>query len=275
MAKVNYTKHTVGTPVAGEVVECETTSCDAAPEQSTAVATRPVSAPVSKAAPTFDDENIGFEDIRLPSLIFVHGVGEMAKSYNPGEIVLAQNEVLLLHTPSNAAKRVVGDPPLVIIPLGFRKRRYVEKLEGGARGRMVNSEEAVAEVGGTLDYAEWKANKKMPLFQALATGLFLIERPEKIKDEENLTFPYEVNGKHYTLALWSMKGTAYTNGAKHFFTAKKIGPLKAGGYRSHSWTLTTAIKAAGEQFVNAPVVRISGKNSPEMLALIADICDGN
>jgi len=38
-----------------------------------------------------------------------------------------------------------------------------------------------------------------------------------------------------------MKGTAFTNAAKHFFTARKIGFLKS-GYWSRSWHLTTKLE---------------------------------
>lgn len=253
-----------------------------------------VSAPQLPSAPetpvAFDDNDIKFEDIYLPRINIVQRVGDLSVVYNPGEIVL--NQQVIIHTPANPAKNVPGNPPLNITILGFKKLQYAEKVSGGGRGLLLNSEADVVKHGGTLVYKEWQqsvkanaANPQVPkliYFEKLATGLVLIEKPAHITDDTH--FPYQCEGKSYALALWSMKGTAFTNAAKHFFTARKIGHLKtvnnadgttSGGYPTRSWTLTTKTEKFNENFAEIPVVVLGPPNTPAFREFVKEVLGCN
>lgn len=268
---------TVPTPAADVVIPVTTTVTPAAdiptqPANASAVAVRPPSAvSTSTAVPAYNDEDIDFGDIILPRLNIVQKVGDLSNIFTPGEVVLNQN--LVIHDPKKT-------PAVNFTVIGFKKKQFVEKVEGGAMGALYNSEDDVVSHGGTLDYKEWQESvksaketggKALKYFQRLATALLLVERPAGIPDEDHTVFPYECEGKWYALALWSMKGTSYTNGAKTIFTARKIGHLRSGGYPSQAWTLTTKLENYGGNFAYIPVVKPGAKSTPAFVAFVKDI----
>jgi len=244
----------------------------------TAVATRPPCPVAESAAPGYDDEDIGFDDIMLPRLNLVYGVGDLSQIYNPGEWVL--NGSLVIHVPANPVKKVAGYPPVNLTVLGFKKRQYVEKTEGGAQGNLFNTQQEVVNANGTLDYKEAQTSGKK-LYHTLATALILVQKPEHITDEDHLVFAHECEGKFYSLALWGMKSTVFTHAAKKIFTEKKLGVLKVvknpegvvirGGYPSFSWDLTTKFETKYEQPTPIPVLKVATKNSPAFLEFVKDV----
>lgn len=233
---------------------------------------------VSDSPIEFDENDIKFSDVYLPRVNIVQNIGDLMKVFNPGEIVL--NSTYVIHTPAQLEKKIPGTPALKITLIGFKKKQFAEKVSGNVQGLLVNSEAEVARAGGTLAYKEWdqsvqasKTNpavKPLKYFQALSTALLLIERPEGLNDEGNLQFPYSCEGKQYALALWSMKGTAFTNAAKHFFTARKIGHLRE-GYPTRAWTLTTKLETYGSNMAWIPVVKPSEASTPAFLQFVQEV----
>jgi hypothetical protein len=233
---------------------------------------------VSDSPIEFDENDIKFSDVYLPRVNIVQNIGDLMKVFNPGEIVL--NSTFVIHTPAQTEKKIAGTPPLKITLIGFKKKQFAEKVSGNVQGLLVNSEAEVARAGGTLAYKEWdqsvqaaKANpavKPLKYFQALSTALLLIERPADLKDDGNIQFPYTCEGKQYALALWSMKGTAFTNAAKHFFTARKIGHLRE-GYPTRAWTLTTKLESYGTNMAWIPVVRPAEASTPAFLQFVQEV----
>lgn len=231
--------------------------------------------------PTYNDEDISFDDIIVPRINIVQKVGDLSNVFETGEIVL--NQSLVIHTPASKEKNREGTGSLLIIPLGFKKPAYVEKVPGGGKGAYCETREGVVALNGTLDYREWKSsNGGKKRFETLATCLFLIRRPEFLADVDHQTFNHEVEGVFYALAQWSMKGTAYTNAAKRFFTERKIGFLKRPptgsidrGYPSFGWSLTTRLESfngdAGEKnYAVIPVLTPGPKSSDAILAYVKD-----
>lgn len=213
----------------------------------TAVATIPSGA-VTTGGPILGDFIPEFKDIILPRLNITQNIGELNKISPPGSILY--NQTLPLFVPplvdpkTNEIKRA-ATPPLTLVVLGFRPTRYCEKVEGGVRGMIVDTEDAVRANGGTLDYNEWKLKKASGIkrFEPLADAFVAIERPEAVKDD-NTIFIYEVGGKKYALALWGMRGTAYTEGAKRvFFTSRAFGCLSKG-----YWTWSYAVSSIEKQY---------------------------
>ena len=298
--KMSFSKtEQVPTPVEGVTVETTTTAVPAAEAPASepkaeSIPTRPASEQTTTAVARretsdhaiFDDNNIGFEDIVLPRINIVQKVGDLSNVFTPGEIVL--NQSLVIHTP--ASQKGAGDPPISLTVLGFKKTIFVEKVEGGALGDIARSEEEIVRKGGTLDYKEWKQSEKdakenagtKPLryFQRMATALVLVEKPGNVADPDQTIFPYECEGRFYTLALWSMKGTAYTNGAKNIFTHRKIGHLrtvtlptgeKRGGYPTNSYTLSTKLENYFGNFAHIPVLKPGPKNTEAFRSFVNSI----
>jgi hypothetical protein len=220
----------------------------------------------------------GFKDIILPRLALAQNIGTLQESFFPGSVVL-DRKVALFIPPALKDGQVVraATPPVTIIVVGFRPTRFVEKIAGSAeRGQIVSTEQAVALAGGTLDWTEWNLKKAsgMKLFQPLADAFVIIERPEALK-EDNTNFTHEVEGKSYALALWAMKGTAYTSAAKRvFFTSRRLGILRECGYPSWTFTLATREDSfPGGNKAWTPVCLPKVKTSPAMLAFIQQVLE--
>jgi len=275
MGSINFDKSPKLEPVTAGVVENERVT---SPANVDAVATVPTPSTPSEI-PMFDDQNIGFEDIILPRVNIVQKVGDLSEIFTPGEIVLKQ--ALVIYSPAKGEKAATA--PLNVTVLGFKKTQFAEKVAGGAQGILAHSEAEVVKHGGTLDYKEWQAaeiavkagtGKGIRLFQRLATGLMLVDKPEFLVDEDHIEFPYECEGKYYALVLWSMKGTAYTNAAKACFTARKIGHLRQ-GYSKQSWSLSTKMEKYGDNYAAIPVLRPAGKTSSAFQAFMLDVLGCN
>lgn len=217
---------------------------------SLAVACQPPVTAVAPQNPTPSGLMLGdtlpsFDQIIVPRLNLVQSIGGLKDSYSPGSIVYGQQ--LCLYTPQrvNKATGHVDDPgtaPVTVVCLGFKPMRYVEKIAGGVRGLLVNSEAEVKANGGTTEWAEWNMKKAsgLKLFQPMAEALMMVQRPEIVADDGS-TFGYEVEGNKWALALWSLKGTAFTQAFKKTFaTARAMGVLR-GGYPTHVFSLATRL----------------------------------
>lgn len=215
-----------------------------------------------------DDDIIDPADIVIPRLNFVQKVGELSNVFAPGSIVL-NGQLVMIDAPKGTAE----SDPLEILFIGFRKVQFVEKVEGGGKGMTFNTEAEVAAAGGTLDYNVAAATGQQ-IYQRLATALTLVRQPKGL-DDTMFPLPYDnADGSvtNYTLALWSMKGTAYTNGAKIIKTARKMGHLRKTGYKAGWWTLRSKLKQYDSNFAYIPVLKpVPGGSSPELQAWITDI----
>lgn len=217
-----------------------------------------------------------FDDIILPRLNIVQNMGDLKDSFPLGALVFNQSTVVFTPPKVNAKTSVVeqaATAPVSLVCLGFRPTRFVEKVAGGGRGLIVKTEEEVRANGGTLDYNEWNLKKTdgMKRFEPLAEALVAIERPEIVADDDTV-FVYPVDGKKYALALWGMKGTAYTAAAKRvFFTGRAMGCLRD-GYPSRSFALTTRWQKFSETNAAWVPVLIPGQPStPELLAWVTGV----
>ena len=254
-------------PVAAEVVtetvQTPTPVAEVTVESTNTSAVVPYQAPAAPARTQsfYDDDSMDAGDLVLPRLNIVQKVGDLSNVFVPGTIVL-NGQLELAKAPAPNAESA----PLNLLVIGFQPTIYAEKVEGGLRGNLVNSEQEVVAKGGTLDWNEYKQAGK-PLYQRLATAMVLIEQPAGL---DASSFPVEVCGKRYALALYSMKGTSYTNGAKHFKSARKIGHLCANGYRGGFWLFSSKLKKFESNYAFIPVVRPSAETSEEFRAALKD-----
>lgn len=267
MAEVKFgiNEQPVAAPVAASPTVAETmTAAGATPAvtlEATAPVTAQVTAPVAPGAaflaPAVRDTNTAlgpsglvlgdkipdFSEIILPRLNIVQNIGKLQESFDNGALVLNQQDALFIPPLVNSKTGIVereATPPVRLTVLGFRPTRYCEKVPGGGKGMIVNTEVDVRNNGGTLDYAEWNLKKAagMKRFEPLADALVAIERPAMMADDDTV-FVYEVDGKKLALALWALRGTAYTAAAKRvFFTARACGCLRQ-GYPTWQYDVST------------------------------------
>lgn len=221
-----------------------------------------------------------FADIILPRINISQNIGDLKDIFTSGSIVLGR-QVSLFCPPdvdvSTGNVRRKSTPPATLVVLGFRPTRFCEKVSGGVRGAIVNTEDEVRASGGTLDYNEWKLKKESGIkrFEPMADALVLIQRPESIADDDTV-FVYPIEGKKYALALWAMRGTSYTAAAKRvFFTQRAIGCLRQ-GYPTQVFDVTTKLETyPGGNSAWVPICVPKGKTSAEFLAFVAGILGGS
>lgn len=251
MAKVSFGKTASEVPAGG-------------PQDPSTASTAVATLPNNPVPAPYSDDNIGMEDIILPRINLVQKVGELSNQFDGGAILLDAAQVLYSCSKDPEAE---SPAPLNILVLGFQPLRYAEKVGGGAKGLIVNTEADVVNGGGTLDYNDAKATGKV-LYQRLATALVLVEKPEGVDDTK---FPHERDGKKFCTALWSMKGSGYNYGAKVIKTAKKIGHLRGpAGYRTAFYGLGTKLTSYNGQFYYIPTLKTGSETAEDFRNWIKD-----
>lgn len=276
MSEITFARDEVKNPsvpvTAAAPVEAATSIAVACPTPVMAVA------PIESAQPA--TKPLNFSDIILPRLNVVQSIGPLSESFTPGSVVFDQ-KLELYHPPQfNKQSNTIthpGTPPLVIVCLEFRPTRYAEKVAGGGRGMLVNTEAEVRAAGGTLDWSEHqlKAASGMKRFEELEEGLFLIERPEHVADDDG-TFVYAVEGKKYALALWALKSTSRTAACKKVFFREKVMGVLRGGYPTHSFSLATRLETfkGSTNTAQVPVLLPLHKTSAELLEFSRSVLIG-
>lgn len=268
---------TVATPVE------EVKSAEPIPTAATGTVVRPSSTEFA------GDFIPGFQDVILKRLNIVQGVGQLKDVHPQGALVYGQQTVLFVPPKIDLQTgniREKGLPPVEITVLGFRlypvvingktfkqPYRFVEKVAGGDRGAICNSEEEVRKLGGTTDYNEWnlKKDQGMKRFEHMAEAFCIIKRPAHLEADQ-ATFTFDIAGDKYALALWAMKGSAYTAAAKAvFFTERNMGCLHAAGYPSWSFAVSTRSKVFAGNTFYVPVCVPNKPSSPAFLAFVKDL----
>lgn len=244
----------------------------AAPPADEGPTSTPRSLPVTKYNPALTDYIPSFADLRLPRLNIVHGVGQLKDSFPVGAIVYGSQTVV--YEPKLGKKD--ASAPAEVVVLGWLPTRYAERVPGGGKGLLLNTEAEVRANGGTVDWKEWDLKKDSGLryFQLLAEAVVLVRAPAGLAEEEaEATFPFIVDDVRYGLAIYGMKGTAYTNGAKTLFTARQIGVLRK-GYPSFSWKMTTKAVPFGENTVPVPQFEPLRKTSESFQKFTESLING-
>lgn len=279
MSKVSFAAPTATTAPAAVPVEALPAEDAKTVAQFEADTQRAAALPVATTTPpaspanrfSDDPEDIDFSQLSLPTFKIVQGVGDLSQSFNPGQIVVVgKGEVLvpIADAPPKNAKDKPQQPVNVVIIAISRNDRFSEKIAGGARGRLFETEKQVFDSGGTTNWDENKATGK-PYFERLATALLLVEKPEGLEDETG-TFSFSADGKQFALVIWHLKGIGYTNAAKPLRTARRFGYLKA-GYSSVSVEVGTALKSFGQNSAYIPTVKPGEPTTEELRNVVAEV----
>jgi hypothetical protein len=280
--EVNFSDTTPATP-AVDVVATSTPVAAAAPAPVAAPTPPPADGsqlPATSSGLLLGDRLPDFKDIILPRVTLLQDKSKLTESFEVGALVYNQQIALFIPGKVNSKTQTVEratTKPVIMTVLGFKDTRYYEKVkwgsEGAARGAIVDTEKAVRDNGGTLDYNEWKLKEKdgMKRFECGVDCLVAIERPEICATNES-DFTFEVEGKHLTLAMWTLKGSIYTATAKRvFFTARRMGCLKQ-GYPSWSYAVSTREENwSGGVSSWIPVCVPNQKNTPEVLKFVQSV----
>jgi hypothetical protein len=206
------------------------------------------------------------EDFRLPRINIVQAVGPLSEDYEPGSIVYNKDMVLL--EPGQDPK--VWSDPINVTVLNAKKQ-FQENLDYGTEEtpEIVETLEEVEARGGWID---WRGDEKPP-WRPILTALLLIEAPSDDLTEE---FSIQgVDGKAYELALWTLKGSAYSRAGKAINTAARFAlrNKETGQPELHKgkWSLQVRREKLGTNLVYVPRLRQHGKHDDEFVEFVTTL----
>ena len=213
----------------------------------TTATTTELAAPQSATLGTIAGE-IESDDIVIPRLNLVQNVGSLAELFNGGDLVLN--------------KEVVLSAPLELTILSARKQ-FVQNLDfdSDEKPQVYNTLEEVHAAGGTI---EWVGNQK-PSFTPVLHVNLVFKAPAGL----DYALPLEYNGDAYGLAVWTLRGVAYTRAGKNILTAAKFA-LRDGLFNG-KWELTSKREKFGRNSVFVPVLRNVGRNTPDFVNYLRTI----
>ena len=227
-------------------------------------------APISPSGdiPAIGDLSGDYEesDFRLPRINIVQSVGPMSEDFDAGAIVLNKDIIVL---PASSDPKVWSDP-LNVTALNAKKQ-FQENVEYGSdeMPEMVDTLEEVHERGGWIDFR----NDEKPPWSPMLTALLLIEAPtDELSEEFSIQGP---DGNAYELALWTMKGSAYSRAGKAINTAARFAlrNKETGLPELHKgkWTLQVRREKLGTNLVFVPRLRQHGKHTEEFIEFITTL----
>jgi len=190
--------------------------------------------------------DMDMSDLKMPRLDMVHGVGELSKTFNPGDLVY--NECLVL-----AEK---GTPIFLSVLSG--RKYYRESLPYDPdREEMPRLFGSAAEAEAAGLSTSWQDNRP-PDVDKVAEFRIVIEAPEGL-DTSAFPLGIEADGKEYFFApaVWRVSRTAYGPVARQVFSAAALtlkNCLPAG-----RWKLNTVREERNGNVITLPVFRQSGR----------------
>lgn len=188
--------------------------------------------------------NFSSDDIILPRLNLVQGVGPLSEHYSPGQLVLNKSQIV-----------GSGTQPLEFTVLRLKKF-FEEKLPYGGEimPRVFDTEEQARSAG--------LASMRNPVeglgnYQPVVDCEILVASPSAEDTEGN--FQLEFDGKLYARAVYTARSVAYSVAGKAFISAAVFN-AKA-GLHSLRWLLTPTREKVGKNMVWLPRVKVAGRHT--------------
>lgn len=188
-------------------------------------------------------------DIRMPSLKIAYGVGGLAENFNPGDLVLGGDNLLVSRGES-----------LRFIVLKIRRywKEYRSTFDPNAPMPLTFlSEEEVHAHGGTT---KWNGSVG-PSFSPAAELTMLIEQPEDVICG---LFGIHLGEKVYAPAIWHVDKSAYRRVGPIVLTAAQFS-LRARGLLSGIFSLSTKTEKINNNNTIVPSVKLCGFNSDDVI----------
>jgi len=242
--------------------------CETASSGSTAVVVRPsLSTGIDGLEGQFDTS-----DLRVPRFQIVNGSGELAKRYNQG-VTLYADEILfgipnLQDRASNPTLRFV---PVKVKPQ-FRENLTKEEMEEGLTSRVVDTIQEATALGGGIGYSE--SGEKLR-WQKSAKCLLLLEEPANCKHPG---FTIEADGKRYAPAVYYASGGAYGRFVLPIFNKTRmqsVVPGKKAVLEKFVWTMRIVRTEGGKFSVWVPEINmLREETGPEVLQVATALRGG-
>jgi len=215
-------------------------------EPTTAVAVQ-----TTQALGHLDTANVSIQDLQLPRLQVTYGVGPLSALFNPGDLILGGEDLL-----------VTKGESITFIPLIVTKywKEYMskEKLDMKLMPRTFLTKDEVHADGGTTEWVGTGDTKVGPTFSEAIDIKMLIAQPE---DTECGMFGIQLEGddKLYAPAVFSMDKTAYKRAGRGFLTACSI--TLGNNLLSGRFELSAASKVVNNNNTVVPTIKITPKRN--------------
>jgi hypothetical protein len=156
-----------------------------------------------------------------------------------------------------------GKTPLFITAVQLDKD-FQQKLPWGSKEEPVvcRTPEEVRKVGGTLTY---KGAKPGTYFQPRAHITLILQMPEGISADGETLFPYEFNGKCYSIALITVSSSGFTSMAKEIATLCTFNKVMRKGSIFGQLQLTSEERSDATKEWYVPIVKFDEAHSDETL----------
>lgn len=205
--------------------------------------------------PTGISGDVSSSDIVFPRLKMAYGVGKLAASYNPGDLVLDDQYLIVSK----------GEPLTLVVGGMFvfwKEYQTPAMWEAQIKPRVFSNEKAVLQIGGTT---VWRPGAP-PSFSKAAEIRMLIAKPESIVCSH---FGIVLDGKEYAAARWAVDKTCFRTVAIPILQAAS-GGLSARGLLAGRFTVVTQVEKSKTTNNMQPVARarLEGYNTEAFVTAV-------
>lgn len=193
-------------------------------------------------------------DINLPRINLVAKTSALVDDgFAPGAIAL-NKEVTL----------VTRDKPLRVIVTHMVKQ-FQEDVAWGSEElpKTFNSEEEVHAAGYSF---EWGSTN---MVRPIAHITMLVQAPEDLSENDLELFPYEFDGNHYAMAIYTASKSAYKPTAKEIATYAMY--AKDEGVWASAWSLSSKLRTEGDVSWFTPSLKRAGRLDENELKFVNSI----
>ena len=207
-----------------------------------------------------DDGGDSGADIQLPRLQIAYGVGQFADAYNPGDLILAKDTVLVKK----------GEPiRLILLSVYVYWKEYMtpEKRAEKRDSKVFLTKKEVLDANETIDWV----NGVGPTFSRACNLKMFIEKPDGL---ESGLFGIDIGSKVYAPALVDFDKTAFRRVYPIIKTAAKFS-LRNRGLTSGIFELKTRTEPVNGNATVVPNLRLAGHLTDEELTQLRALVTGS
>ena len=197
--------------------------------------------------------DIDSKDLIIPRMEIVQKVGPLSLNteLDFGSLVLNKSTVL-------APLEVTVSITVLTCVKSFEEVLPYDPTGKGPRARTFDHLKDLIAAGLWVD---WRNDQKPPA-REVGNLLVLIKKPDGI---ESPAFHMDVEGSRCAIASWTVRSTAYGRVAKKVFSAAAV-ELADAGLLAGIWDLHIEPHQSGGNLVGAPVLKLVGEHTPEVVA---------
>lgn len=202
----------------------------------------------------------------LPILGLTHGVGTLATKFNPGDLVLGEDSLLVTKGQELKVIFLVGE-------LYWKEYLNKEQYAAGLKPREFRTEAEVNANGGSTT---WGKDGQAPTFKPAGKFVVAIEKPANVVSDY---FTTDFKGTKWALARWFLDKSAYSRkggkGVGDILIRKlkgELAPRGADAMLSGIWIVKTQVeKLPNGNTLVSPCIELKGQLTPDEVGALRGI----